>query len=56
MLKVLMIEMSCDETAASVLEDKNNILVDLVVSQIDVHKKFGGVVPKIAARHHKRLI
>ena len=46
------IETSCDETAVAVLEDRKDILVDLVASQVKVHEKFGGVVPEIAARHH----
>ncbi|ABR30491.1 protein kinase [Thermosipho melanesiensis] len=48
---VLGIETSCDETAVAVLENEK-ILSSVVSSQIDVHKKFGGVVPEIAARHH----
>ncbi len=51
-LRILGIETSCDETAVAVLEDGRKVIVDLVASQIDVHKKFGGVVPEIAARHH----
>ncbi len=49
---MLAIETSCDETAVAALEDKTKVLVNLVASQIDVHRKFGGVVPEIAARHH----
>ncbi len=51
-MKILAIETSCDETSVAVLKDRNEILVSIVSSQIDVHKKFGGVVPEIAARHH----
>ena len=51
-MRILAIETSCDETAVAVLENKTNVLVNLVASQIDVHKKFGGVVPEVAARHH----
>lgn len=52
---ILGIETSCDETAASVIEGKNNkikILSNIVSSQIDIHKKYGGVVPEVAAREH----
>ncbi len=51
-MRVLAVETSCDETAIAVLEDKTKVLVNLVASQIDIHKRFGGVVPEIAARHH----
>ncbi|MCD6449077.1 MAG: tRNA (adenosine(37)-N6)-threonylcarbamoyltransferase complex transferase subunit TsaD [Thermotogaceae bacterium] len=51
-MKVLGIETSCDETAVAVLEEGEKIIVNFVSSQIDVHKKFGGVVPEIASRHH----
>lgn len=51
-MRVLGIETSCDETAVAVLQGKNEILVDLVASQVKVHEKFGGVVPELAARHH----
>ncbi|HEX9021540.1 MAG TPA: tRNA (adenosine(37)-N6)-threonylcarbamoyltransferase complex transferase subunit TsaD [Nitrospirota bacterium] len=45
------IETSCDETAAAVLRD-NKVLSNIVSSQIDVHKKYGGVVPELASREH----
>ncbi|MBO8161720.1 MAG: tRNA (adenosine(37)-N6)-threonylcarbamoyltransferase complex transferase subunit TsaD [Thermosipho sp. (in: Bacteria)] len=48
---ILGIETSCDETSVSVLKDKK-ILSNIVLSQINIHKKFGGVVPEVAARHH----
>ncbi len=47
------IETSCDETAAAVLGD-DKVLSSIVSSQIDVHKKFGGVVPELASREHLR--
>lgn len=50
-MKVLGIESSCDETAASVVED-GVVLSDVVASQIDFHKPYGGVVPEIASRQH----
>ncbi|TDL31211.1 tRNA (adenosine(37)-N6)-threonylcarbamoyltransferase complex transferase subunit TsaD [Jeotgalibacillus sp. S-D1] len=49
---VLGIETSCDETAASVVRDGTQILSNVVSSQIESHKRFGGVVPEIASRHH----
>jgi N6-L-threonylcarbamoyladenine synthase len=54
-LKILAIETSCDETATAVLKfsrGKVEILSNIVSSQIDIHKKYGGVVPEVAARHH----
>ena len=49
---ILGIETSCDETAVSVVKNGNIILSDVVASQIESHKRFGGVVPEIASRHH----
>lgn len=49
---VLGIESSCDETAAAVLENGADLLSDVVNSQIQVHKKYGGVVPELASRKH----
>ena len=46
------IETSCDETAAAVLRDGRSILSNVVASQIAIHRKFGGVVPELASRHH----
>jgi N6-L-threonylcarbamoyladenine synthase len=46
------IETSCDETAAAVIKDGTAILSNVVLSQIDIHQKYGGVVPEIASRHH----
>jgi len=50
MAKILGIETSCDETAASVYDDKKGILSSTIFSQIDHHKYFGGVIPEIASR------
>ena len=47
---------SCDETAAAVVENGRDILSDVVVSQIDIHKRFGGPVPEIASRSHLEVI
>ncbi|AEX84658.1 putative glycoprotease GCP [Marinitoga piezophila KA3] len=49
---IFSIETSCDETAVAILKGRNTVLSNLVVSQIDIHKIFGGVVPEIAARKH----
>lgn len=51
-MKVLGIESSCDETAASVVEDGKNIMSSVVATQIPFHKEFSGVVPEIASRKH----
>ncbi len=51
-MKILGIETSCDETAAAVVEDGRRLLSNVVSSQIDIHKEYGGVVPEIAARSH----
>jgi len=49
---VLGIETSCDETAAAIVDDARNIRADVVLSQLDDHRPFGGIVPEIAARAH----
>lgn len=51
-MKILAIETSCDETAAAIVEDGHRILSSVVVSQIDLHSVYGGVVPEIASRNH----
>src|SRR5258708_24285656 len=48
----LAIETSCDETAAAVFTDERKILSSVVASQTDLHARFGGVVPEVAARAH----
>lgn len=53
---ILAIETSCDETAAAVIKNGNEILANIVASQIESHKRFGGVVPEIASRHHVEQI
>ena len=52
MTRVLAIETSCDETAAAVVENGHLVLSDPVATQIDIHKKYGGVVPELASRNH----
>ena len=49
---ILGIESSCDETAASVSRDGREILSNVVLSQVDMHAIYGGVVPEIASRRH----
>lgn len=49
---VLSVESSCDETSVSINRDGTEILSNVVLSQIDIHKKFGGVVPEVASREH----
>ena len=51
-MKILAFESSCDETSCAVIEDGRKILSDVISSQVPIHKKFGGVVPEIASRHH----
>jgi N6-L-threonylcarbamoyladenine synthase len=51
-MKILGIETSCDETAASIVSDSREILSHVVISQVLEHQKFGGVVPEIASRAH----
>ncbi len=51
-MKVLGIETSCDETAAAVVEDGRRALSDVVATQIDIHRRWGGVVPELASRNH----
>ncbi len=56
MTRILGIESSCDETAAAVVEDGREVLSSVVASQIDIHRKYGGVVPELASREHLRQI
>jgi len=53
---ILGIETSCDETSICILKDGKEVLANIVSSQIDIHKEFGGVVPEIASRHHIKNI
>jgi len=48
----LAIESSCDETSAAVIKDGRTVLSNIISSQVPIHRKFGGVVPEIASRHH----
>ena len=49
---ILAIESSCDETSAAVIKNGREVLSNIISSQIDIHKKFGGVVPEVASRNH----
>lgn len=55
-MNILGIETSCDETAAAVVANGQTILSNIVASQVDLHKEFGGVVPEIASRSHIEVI
>ncbi|MFZ2545036.1 MAG: tRNA (adenosine(37)-N6)-threonylcarbamoyltransferase complex transferase subunit TsaD [Candidatus Saccharimonadales bacterium] len=55
-MKILGIESSCDETAASIVEDGRKLLSNVVHTQIDIHAQYGGVVPEVAARSHIEVI
>ena len=52
MAKIFAIESSCDETACAIINDKLEIESSVVTSQIDVHSRFGGVIPEVASRMH----
>ena len=51
-MKTLGIETSCDETAVALYDSASGIISETVYSQIDLHKKYGGVVPELASRDH----
>jgi N6-L-threonylcarbamoyladenine synthase len=51
-MNILAIETSCDETAAAVVQDGRRVLSNVVATQVEIHQKFGGVVPEIASRAH----
>ncbi|WP_430488056.1 tRNA (adenosine(37)-N6)-threonylcarbamoyltransferase complex transferase subunit TsaD [Priestia flexa] len=53
---ILAIETSCDETAVAIIRGGTEIIANVVASQIESHKRFGGVVPEIASRHHVEQI
>lgn len=53
---ILGIETSCDETSASIVKNGDTEIATVVLTQIDIHKDFGGVVPEIASRHHVKNI
>lgn len=53
---ILAVETSCDETAVSVVKNGTEVLSNLISSQIETHKAFGGVVPEVASRKHVESI
>jgi N6-L-threonylcarbamoyladenine synthase len=55
-MRILGIESSCDETAAAIVDDGKRLISNVVVSQIDIHAAYGGVVPEVAARSHIEAI
>lgn len=55
-MRVLAIETSCDETAAAVVDDGRHVVSSVVSSQVDLHARFGGVVPEVAGRAHLDLL
>jgi N6-L-threonylcarbamoyladenine synthase len=56
LMKILGIETSCDETAVAIVDDQKNILAHALNSQIELHKKYGGVIPELAARGHVEIL
>lgn len=55
-MKILGIETSCDETAAAVVQDGRKALSSIIASQVDIHSRFGGIVPEVASRQHLLII
>lgn len=53
---LLAIESSCDETSVAVLKNDKELLSNIIASQVESHKRFGGVVPEVASRHHVEVI
>ena len=51
-MRILGIESSCDETAAAVVEDGSRILSNEIASQVEIHARYGGIVPEVASRQH----
>ena len=51
-MRVLGIETSCDETSAGIVDDRGQLLANVVASQVDLHSRYGGIVPEIASRQH----
>ncbi|MGH9061710.1 MAG: tRNA (adenosine(37)-N6)-threonylcarbamoyltransferase complex transferase subunit TsaD, partial [Acidimicrobiales bacterium] len=55
-VRILAIETSCDETAAAVVDDGRHVVSSVVASQVDLHARFGGVVPEVAGRAHVETV
>lgn len=53
---MLGIETSCDETAAAVVDETGRVRANVIASQLDIHQRYGGVVPELASREHLRSI
>lgn len=53
---VLAVETSCDETSVAIIKNGRDVLSNIVATQVEIHKKFGGVVPEVASRKHVELI
>ena len=53
---ILAIESSCDETSVAVLKNDKDLLSNIIASQVESHKRFGGVVPEVASRHHVEVM
>ena len=51
-MNILGIETSCDETAAAVVQNGTHILSNVIASQVDIHSRYGGIVPEVASRQH----
>lgn len=55
-MNILAIESSCDETAAAVIQDGSKVLSNVIASQAEIHARYGGVVPEVAARSHIEIV
>lgn len=55
-IKIMAIESSCDETSVAIVKNGREVISNVISSQIDMHKKFGGVVPEVASRMHLEVI
>ena len=53
---ILAVESSCDETSVAVLKNEKELLSNIIASQVESHKRFGGVVPEVASRHHVEVV
>ncbi|MFS1663580.1 tRNA (adenosine(37)-N6)-threonylcarbamoyltransferase complex transferase subunit TsaD [Streptococcus sp. zg-JUN1979] len=53
---ILAVETSCDETSVAIVKNQTEILSNVIASQVESHKRFGGVVPEVASRHHVEVI
>ena len=53
---ILAVESSCDETSVAILKNDKDILANIIASQVESHKRFGGVVPEVASRHHVEVV